>query len=48
MKEIVDEEYAQGRNSVLGDDELDNMIRAIDRDRHREFVAFGRVRKGKE
>ena len=47
MKEIIDAEYAEGRNSILGDDELDNMIRSIDRDRHREFVAFGGVRQKK-
>ena len=46
MKALIDEEYAAGRNSILGDDELDNMIRLIDRDKHREFVAFGRVKKG--
>ena len=44
MKEFIDEEYAQGRNSIMGDDELDNMIRLIDRDKHREFVAFGRLK----
>ena len=47
MKEIIDAEYAEGRNSILGDDELDHMIRSIDRDRHREFVAFGGVRQKK-
>ena len=41
MKEIIDGEYAAGRNSIWGDDELDNMIRQLDRDRHREFIAFG-------
>ena len=47
MKELIDAEYAAGRNSVWGDDELDNMIRQLDRDKHREFVAFGRVKSGK-
>lgn len=42
MKEQIDSEYAAGRNSIWGDDELDNMIRLLNRDRHREFVAFGR------
>ena len=42
----MDAEYAAGRNSIWGDDELDNMIRQIDRDKHREFVAFGRLKKG--
>ena len=47
MKEIIDAEYAAGRNSIWGDDELDNMIRQLDKDRHLEFEAFGRVKKGK-
>lgn len=47
MKEQIDKEYAAGRNSIWGDDELDDMIRLIDRDRHRVLVAFGRVKKGK-
>lgn len=42
MKEQIDSEYAAGRNSIWGDDELDNMIRLLDQNRHREFVAFGR------
>ena len=42
MKERIDSEYAAGRNSIWGDDELDNMIRQLDQNRHREFVAFGR------
>ena len=42
LKEQIDAEYAAGRNSIMGDDELDNMIRVISHDRHREFVAFGR------
>ena len=47
MKELIDAEYDAGRNSIWGDDELDNMIRLIDRDKHREFVAFGRLKTGK-
>ena len=46
MKEIIDAEYAAGRNSIWGDDELDNMIRQLDHDKHREFVAFGRLKSG--
>lgn len=42
MKEQIDNEYAEGRNSIMGDDELDNMIRLIDHDLHRKFIAFGR------
>ena len=41
MKEQIDAEYAAGRNSIMGDDELDNMIRQLYRARHRKFVAFG-------
>ena len=47
MKEIIDAEYAAGRNSIWGDDELDNMIRQLDKDRHLEFEAFGRLKSGK-
>ena len=47
MKEIIDAEYAAGRNSIWGDDELDNMIRRLDKDRHLEFEAFGRLKSGK-
>lgn len=46
IKEIIDAEYAAGRNSIWGDDELDSIIRSIDHNKHREFVAFGRVKKG--
>ncbi len=42
MKEQIDNEYAEGRNSIMGDDELDNMIRLIDHDLHRKFIALGR------
>lgn len=34
MKELVDTEYASGRNTIMGDDELDHMIFSIDEDRH--------------
>lgn len=30
LKDKVDEEYAKGRNTAMGDDELDHMIRVID------------------
>ena len=43
MKEIVDKEYAAGRNSIFGDDELDNMVRMLDSEKHRTFLAFGRA-----
>ena len=44
MKGVIDEEYAGGRNSIWSDDELDNMIRQFDSERHREFIAFGRLK----
>lgn len=44
MKEEIDREYAAGRNSIWGDDELDNMIRRLDSEKHRLFLAFGRAR----
>ena len=40
MKEQIDSEYAAGRNSIWGDDELDNMIRLLDQNRHREFAVI--------
>ncbi|MBO5274987.1 MAG: 2-isopropylmalate synthase [Clostridia bacterium] len=30
MKEVVDEEYARGRNTVMGDEELENILRNVD------------------
>lgn len=39
MKERVDAEYEEGRNSSFGDDELVNLIYAIDSLRVRDFVA---------
>jgi isopropylmalate/homocitrate/citramalate synthase len=30
IKEEVDKEYAEGRNTAMGDDELDNILRALD------------------
>ncbi|HEY8443345.1 MAG TPA: 2-isopropylmalate synthase [Clostridia bacterium] len=35
MKELIDQEYANGRNTVFGDDELDNMVRMIDKKLHK-------------
>lgn len=46
IKERIDSEYALGRNSIWGDDELDDIIRSIDHDKHRKFEAFGRANKG--
>jgi isopropylmalate/homocitrate/citramalate synthase len=35
LKELVDEEYRRGRNTVMGDDELDGMVRTLDRTLHK-------------
>ena len=40
LKEMVDAEYAGGRNSIMGDDELDTMIRLADKKRHKELLTF--------
>ena len=40
MKERIDAEYEEGRNSSFGDDELVNLIYAIDSHRIRELEAF--------
>lgn len=41
LKEYVDEQYAQGRNTVMGDDELDGFLAMISPKRHKEFVVWG-------
>ena len=41
MKAAVDAEYEEGRNSSFGDDELLNLIYAIDSRRVREFNYYG-------
>lgn len=40
MKKRIDEEYTGGRNSIMGDDELDNMVRNIDKIRHKKLLLF--------
>ena len=37
LKDMVDEEYASGRNTIMGDDELDSMIRLYDPTLHKKF-----------
>ena len=41
--EVVDEEYARGRNTVMGDDELVSILRRIDKTRFKQlaFLAKG-------
>lgn len=38
MKILIDEQYNNGRNSIMGDDELDNMVRLVDKKRHKQFI----------
>jgi len=38
MKELVDKEYADGRTTVMGDNELDDMVRILDYDMY-EFLS---------
>lgn len=44
MKELVDAEYAAGRNTVMGDEELENMMRNVDFDRY-EHLSHARFLK---
>lgn len=43
LKELIDKEYGKGRDTVMGDDELDYMVRIADRKRHKAL----NVREGK-
>lgn len=38
IKELVDKEYANGRMSVMGEDELDAMLRLCDKDLHKKLL----------
>ncbi|MBR2988835.1 MAG: 2-isopropylmalate synthase [Clostridia bacterium] len=38
MKEQVDKEYAEGRNTIMGDDELDSLVRIFDKKLHKLFL----------
>ncbi len=40
IKEMIDKEYADGRCSVMGDDELDNMILLIDKELRKKLLVF--------
>ena len=35
VKQLVDMQYAEGRNTVMGDDELDTLVRLADKRRHK-------------
>ena len=41
IKAVVDQQYAEGRTTVMGDDELDGILRSIEPHRHKEFEVFG-------
>ena len=41
IKALIDAEYANGRCSVMGDDELDAMVRACDKDLYKKFLILG-------
>lgn len=40
IKELIDNEYADGRCSVMGDDELDTMILRCDKEFHKKLLLF--------
>lgn len=40
VKELIDKEYADGRCSVMGDDELDNMILLTDKEFRKKLLVF--------
>ena len=41
MKELVDAEYASGRNTVMGDFELDEMLHSLDPELHLHLMHHG-------
>ena len=40
VKKMIDDEYAAGRNSIMGDFELDNLVRLADKKRHKQFLLY--------
>lgn len=40
VKEMIDAEYANGRCTVFGDDELDNMLMLCDKEFHKKLLLF--------
>ncbi len=44
VKEKITEEYENGRNSIMGDDELDTLVRLADKKRHKEFILFSKTK----
>ena len=41
IKDLVDKEYADGRCSVMGDDELDAMLLSCDKELRKKFIIIG-------
>jgi isopropylmalate/homocitrate/citramalate synthase len=41
VKAMVDAEYASGRNTVMGDDELNNLVRLADKKLHKRLEGNG-------
>jgi len=41
IKELIDKQYANGRCSVLGDDELDGMVMMVDKEFHKKLLIYG-------
>ena len=41
IKELIDKEYAEGRQSVFGDDELDGMVMLLDKELHKKLMILG-------
>lgn len=40
IKDMIDKEYADGRMSVMGDDELDSMLMACDKEFHKKLLIY--------
>ena len=41
IKEMIDAEYANGRCTVIGDDELDDMLLSCDKKFHKKLLLLG-------
>ena len=41
IKQVIDLEYANGRSTVFGDEELDNILRQCDKDLHKKLLIYG-------
>lgn len=41
VKALIDKAYEDGRNTVMGDDELDTFVRQVDKKRYKEILILG-------